>query len=67
MAYTDHHILRLMHFDNLEHILKHGMYSKNSGHVILTAEQEERAKTIQQQTGTNIPIYVDNKRKYFYP
>ena len=34
MAYMDHHILRLMHFDNLEHILKHGMYSKNSGHVI---------------------------------
>ena len=34
MAYTDHHILRLMHFDNLEHILKHGMYSKNSSHVI---------------------------------
>ena len=34
MTYTDHYILRLMHFDNLEHILKHGMYSKNSGHVI---------------------------------
>ena len=34
MAYIDHHILRLMHFDNLEHILKHGMYSKNSGHII---------------------------------
>ena len=34
MAYIDHHILRLMHFDNVEHILKHGMYSKNSGHVI---------------------------------
>ncbi len=34
MVYIDHHILRLMHFDNLEHILKHGMYSKNSGHVI---------------------------------
>ena len=34
MAYTDHHILRLMHFDNLEHILKHGMYSKNSDHII---------------------------------
>ena len=213
MAYTDHHILRLMHFDNLEHILKHGMYSKNSSHVIpnyvnigdatlikqretftvritppngnlgdyipfyfaghspmllnikngsrgikqlpqkdlvyvvcrisciiehcpewcftdghaknhltrfynhtddltnldwdvismqywhdteddydrmrrkqaeflvkghvpancicglivLSAEQEERAKAIQQQTGTNIPIYVDSKRKYFYP
>ena len=116
MAYIDHHILRLMHFDNLEHILKHGMYSKNSGHVIpnyvnigdttlikqretftvridppngnlgdyipfyfagptncicglivLTPEQEERAKAIQQQTGTNIPIYVDNKRRYFYP
>ena len=213
MAYTDHHILRLMHFDNLEHILKHGMYSKNRGHIIpnyvnigdatlikqretftvritppngnlgdyipfyfaghspmllnikngsrgikqlpqkdlvyvvcrisgilehcpewyftdghaknhltrfynstddlvkldwdvismqywhdteddydrmrrkqaeflvkghvpancicglivLTAEQEERAKAIQQQTGTNIPIYVDNKMKYFYP
>lgn len=34
MAYIDHHILRLMHFDNLEHILKHGIYSKNSGHII---------------------------------
>ena len=34
MAYIDHHILRLMHFDNLEHILKHRMYSKNCGHVI---------------------------------
>ena len=34
MAYIDHHILRLMHFDNLEHILKHGMFSNNSGHAI---------------------------------
>lgn len=34
MAYTDRHILRLIHFDNLEHILKHGIYSKNSGHII---------------------------------
>ena len=34
MAYTYRHILRLIHFDNLEHILKHGIYSKNSGHII---------------------------------
>lgn len=34
MEYIDHHILRLIHFDNLEDILKNGMYSKNSGHVI---------------------------------
>ena len=34
MVYIDHHIIRMIHFDNLEHILKHGMYSKNSGHVI---------------------------------
>ena len=37
------------------------------GLIVLTPEQEERAKAIQQQTGTNIPIYVDNKRRYFYP
>ena len=34
MEYIDHHILRLIHFDNLEDILKNGMYSKNSGHII---------------------------------
>ena len=34
MEYIDHNILRLIHFDNLEDILKNGMYSKNSGHVI---------------------------------
>ena len=34
MAYDDHHILRLIHFNNLEDILKNGMYSKNSVHVI---------------------------------
>ena len=37
------------------------------GLIVLTTEQEERAKAIQQQTGTSIPIYVDYKRKYFYP
>lgn len=34
MEYIDHHILRLIHFDNLEDVLKNGMYSKNSGHII---------------------------------
>jgi hypothetical protein len=34
MEYKDRHILRLIHFDNLEDTLKNGMYSKNSGHVI---------------------------------
>lgn len=34
MEYKDNHILRLIHFDNLEDTLKNGMYSKNSGHVI---------------------------------
>lgn len=34
MEYKDQHILRLIHFDNLEDTLKNGMYSKNSGHVI---------------------------------
>ena len=37
------------------------------GLIVLTPEQEERANAIQQQIGTNIPIYVDNKRRYFYP
>lgn len=174
MEYIDHHILRLIHFDNLEDILKNGMYSKNSGHVIpsyvnigdttlikqretfkvriappngylgdyvpfyfaghspmllnlrpateaffnntddlsqldwnmigeqfwhdteedmdrmrrkqaeflvkghvpakclrglivLSPEQEEKAKLIQQKIGTCIPAYVDKHRKYFYP
>lgn len=34
MTYTASHIMRLIHFDNLEDILKNGMYSKNSGHII---------------------------------
>lgn len=76
MEYIDHHILRLIHFDNLEDILKNGMYSKNSGHVpakcirgliVLSPEQEEKAKLIQQKIGTCIPVYVDKHRKYFYP
>lgn len=37
------------------------------GLIVLTPEQEERARAIQQQTGTNIPIYVDTERKYFFP
>ena len=35
--------------------------------IVLTTKQVERVKAIQQQTGTNIPIYVDNKRRYFFP
>ena len=34
--------------------------------IILTTKQVERVKAIQQQTGTNIPIYVDTERKYFF-
>lgn len=80
MEYKDNHILRLIHFDNLEDTLKNGMYSKNSGHVIpnytiericglivLNQEHAERAKLIQQKIGIEIPIYVDTPRKYFYP
>ena len=35
--------------------------------IVLTRKQVERVKAIQQQTGTNIPIYVDTERKYFFP
>ena len=35
--------------------------------IVLTTKQVERAKAIHQQTGTNIPIYVDTERKYFFP
>lgn len=34
MTLVNCHILRLTHFDNLEDILKNGMYSRNSGHII---------------------------------
>ena len=35
--------------------------------IVLTRKQVERVKAIQQQTGTNIPIYVDTERKFFFP
>lgn len=34
--YTNRHIFRLVHFDNLEEILKNGMYSRNSEHFVKT-------------------------------
>ena len=30
-------------------------------------ELEIKAKTIQKQAGVEIPVYVDNNRRYFYP
>ena len=43
MEYKDHHILRLIHFDNLEDTLKNGMYSKNSGYSELHQHRRHNA------------------------
>lgn len=37
------------------------------GLIVLTAERKAEIETIQAKIGTEIPIYVDTKRKYFYP
>ena len=37
------------------------------GLIVLTEEQEQRAKEIMQKAGIELPIYVDVHCKYFYP
>lgn len=37
------------------------------GLIVLDADQENRAKEIMQNAGLELPIYIDIKRKYFYP
>lgn len=37
------------------------------GLIVLDADQENKAKEITQNAGLELPIYIDTKRKYFYP
>ena len=37
------------------------------GLIVLDADQENKAKEIMQNAGLELPIYIDTKRKYFYP
>ena len=38
-----------------------------NGLIVLNVDQENRAKEIMQNAGLELPIYIDTKRKYFYP
>lgn len=49
-----------MHFDNLEHILKHGMYSKNSGHVIPNYVNIDNTTLIKQKETFTVRIDPPN-------
>ena len=37
------------------------------GLIVLNRDQENKAKEIMQNAGLELPIYIDTKRKYFYP